>query len=44
MLGEYDEEGHTEREYVYLDGLSLAQISGTAIAYIHTDPLGTPSL
>ncbi len=42
FLGEYDEEGRTEREYVYLDGLPLAQITGTAIAYIHTDHLGTP--
>ncbi|MGH8569427.1 MAG: RHS repeat-associated core domain-containing protein, partial [Gammaproteobacteria bacterium] len=42
LLGEYDEAGQVEREYVYLDGLPLAQISGTAIAYIHTDHLGTP--
>ncbi|MGQ0595374.1 MAG: RHS repeat-associated core domain-containing protein, partial [Gammaproteobacteria bacterium] len=42
LLGEYDEDGHTKREYVYLDHLPLAQITGTAIAYIHTDHLGTP--
>ncbi|MGH8565174.1 MAG: RHS domain-containing protein [Gammaproteobacteria bacterium] len=42
LLGEYDEEGQAKREYVYLDHLPLAQITGTAIAYIHTDHLGTP--
>ncbi|MGH8489258.1 MAG: RHS repeat domain-containing protein, partial [Gammaproteobacteria bacterium] len=42
LLGEYDEAGQVEREYVYLDHLPLAQITGTAIAYIHTDHLGTP--
>ncbi|MGH8565172.1 MAG: RHS repeat domain-containing protein [Gammaproteobacteria bacterium] len=42
LLGEYDAAGQVEREYVYLDGLPLAQITGTAIAYIHTDHLGTP--
>ena len=42
LLAEYDEEGQVEREYVYLDHLPLAQISGNAIAYIHTDHLGTP--
>ncbi|MGH8538578.1 MAG: RHS repeat-associated core domain-containing protein [Gammaproteobacteria bacterium] len=42
LLGEYDEAGQVEREYVYLDHLPLAQISGTTIAYIHTDHLGTP--
>jgi hypothetical protein len=43
LLGEYDDEGHTKREYVYLDGLPIAQITGTTIAHIHTDHLGTPS-
>ncbi|MGH8567896.1 MAG: RHS repeat domain-containing protein, partial [Gammaproteobacteria bacterium] len=42
LLGEYDQAGRVEREYVYLDGLPLAQITGTAIAYLHTDHLGTP--
>ncbi|MGH8585164.1 MAG: RHS repeat-associated core domain-containing protein [Gammaproteobacteria bacterium] len=42
LLAEYDEEGYAKREYVYLDRLPLAQITGTAIAYIHTDHLGTP--
>ncbi len=42
LLGEYDEEGHVQREYVYLEGMPLALITPTGIYYYHTDHLGTP--
>lgn len=42
LLGEYDEEGYVQREYVYLDGMPLAQwapthdrFEGTEIYYYH---------
>ncbi len=48
LYGEYDAAGNVIREYVYLNGEPIAQIdggplpSGEALAYLHTDHLGTP--
>ena len=42
LLGEYDEAGQVEREYVYLEGMPLALIAPSGIYYYHTDHLGTP--
>lgn len=45
MLGEYTTAGVMNREYVYLNGAPLAQVtagSPETVAYIHTDHLGTP--
>ncbi len=43
LYGEYDASGNLIREYVYLNGEPLAQVNtGEAIAYMHTDHLGTP--
>ncbi len=43
LLGEYDQTGQPIREYVYLEGQPVAQLSGTGqaqVAYLHTDHLG----
>jgi RHS repeat-associated protein len=45
MLGEYTTAGVMNREYVYLNGAPLAQVtagSPETVAYLHTDHLGTP--
>jgi RHS repeat-associated protein len=42
LLGEYDEAGQAEREYVYLEGMPLALMAPNGIYYYHTDHLGTP--
>lgn len=45
LYGEYDNTGAMVREYVYLNGAPLAQItagSPETVAYLHTDHLGTP--
>jgi RHS repeat-associated protein len=45
LYGEYDANGDTIREYVYLNGAPLAQIEGgstESLLYVHTDHLGTP--
>ena len=41
LLGEYDGNGNPIREYIYLAGVPIAQFSGSAIAYLHTDHLGS---
>jgi RHS repeat-associated protein len=42
LLGEYDDAGQVEREYVYLEGMPLALMAPNGIYYYHTDHLGTP--
>ena len=45
LYGEYDNTGAMVREYIYLNGAPLAQItagSPETVAYLHTDHLGTP--
>jgi RHS repeat-associated protein len=46
LLGEYDESGASDREYVWLNGVVVASLDssaqGMAIHYVGTDYLGTP--
>jgi len=43
LIGEYDHDGNSVREYIYLEGIPLAMVHEGAIFYYHTDHLGTPS-
>lgn len=42
LIGEYDENGQTIKEYVHLDGVPVAQLEESKITYLHTDHLATP--
>jgi RHS repeat-associated protein len=42
LLGEYTTGGALGAEYVYVDGLPVAYITGGTLYYIETDQLGTP--
>jgi len=44
LLAELDEEGTTQREYLYGDGQPVGMISGGAVYFIHVDHLGTPQV
>jgi len=45
LLGETDEAGNSQREYVWLNGSPIATIDAVEnVAYIHTDHLFTPRL
>ncbi|XOV85710.1 MAG: LamG-like jellyroll fold domain-containing protein [bacterium] len=43
LIGEYAN-GTLIKEYVYMDGVPLAQLEGTQLTYLHTDHLGTPRI
>lgn len=42
LLGEYDANGATIQEYVYLNGEPVAVLRGGSAFYVETDQLGTP--
>ena len=44
LLAETDQNGVTQREYVYLNGQRLAMIDSTGIYYIHSNHLDTPQV
>jgi len=44
LLAETDAFGNTLKEYLYVDGQPLAQVSNGVVYYVHTDHLGTPQL
>ena len=44
LIGEYDDVGTSNVEYVYIENQPLAMLQGGAIYYYHTDQLGTPQI
>jgi RHS repeat-associated protein len=42
LLGEYDNTGTAQREYIYLDSLPVAVATSGQLNYVETDHLGTP--
>jgi RHS repeat-associated protein len=42
LIAEADSFGGIAKEYIYIDGLPIAELDGNEIYYIHTDQLGTP--